>query len=541
MKLSKLLVIAVLVGTVGVFGCDDDGGTGGTGGTGGGAADPCTGGFCVDPSEAKAACERVLEFCKSDACCEAKDPTDQECNAIMPKLCMLDFGGAGGAGGAGGTGGGDNPTADEVCANCDSSDAGAIQACKTTYEACLDDPPSGGDPGEKCAVIGLGQCYLVKLVDFQNAAVVVGQADFSGTDANQGNLDPAANTLDEPYGNPAVDDGLLFVGDYGNNRVLAFDPLPTVNNADADFVLGQPDFTTTTANTTQSGMDWPQSVATVDGKMVVADYGNHRVLIYNSIPTDGAEPDVVVGQPDFDTDTPDCDANSLAFPETATVTPGGKLIVTDSDNNRVLIWNALPTANGQPADMVLGQGDFTHCAENDDDQNGAPDGDPSVPTAHTLFYPAGVWADDTRLVVADSENHRVLIWTAFPTANFQPADLVLGQDDFTTRTAATTQSGMNTPYDGVHSNGVQLVVTDWANHRTLIWNSFPTMSFQPADTVLGQSNFTNNTENDDNQDGTPDTNASARTQNNPTGALFYEDKLLVVDNDNNRLLIYQSQ
>ena len=40
---------------------------------------------------------------------------------------------------------------------------------------------------------------------------------------------------------------------------------------------------------------------------------------------------------------------------------------------------------------------------------------------------------------------------------------------------------------------------------------------------------------------TPDANASARTQNNPTGALFYEDKLLVADNDNNRLLIYQSQ
>jgi hypothetical protein len=273
--------------------------------------------------------------------------------------------------------------------------------------------------------------------------------------------------------------------------------------------------------------------------MVVTEYDNSRVLIYNSIPTDGlALPDVVVGQPDFVTSTSACAADSLSGPETVAVTPGGKLIVTDSNSNRVLIWDALPTANGQAADMVLGQGDFTHCTENDGDQNGTDDG---VPTAGTLYYPAGVWADDTRLVVADSENHRVLIWTAFPTANFQPADLVLGQDDFTTRTAATTQSGMNTPYDGVHSNGVQLVVTDFGNNRTLLWDSFPTASFQPADTVLGQDDFTNNQPNDDDQDGNSDANASVRTQNNPAGALFYEDKLLVADNDNNRLLIYQSQ
>jgi hypothetical protein len=378
--------------------------------------------------------------------------------------------------------------------------------------------------------------------------VVVGQADFLGTDANQGGS-ADANTLGALYGNPAVDDGLLFVGDYGNNRVLAFNPLPTVNNANADFVLGQLDFTMTTAATTQSGMDAPQSIATVDGKMVVIEWGNNRVLIYNSIPTDGsAEPDVVVGQPDFVTSTSTCAADSLSGPETVAVTPGGKLIVTDSSHNRVLIWDALPTTNEQPADMVLGQGDFTLCAKNDDDQDGTDDGDP---TARTFSYPAGVWADDTRLVVADQGNNRVLIWTAFPTTNFEPADLVLGQSNFTNNTQndddqngtadEPTARTMNSPYDGVHSNGVQLVVTDTGNNRTLIWNSFPTTSFQPANTVLGQSNFTNNTQNDDNQDGNSDTNASARTQHYPTGALFDEDKLLVSENRNHRLLIYQSQ
>jgi hypothetical protein len=38
---------------------------------------------------------------------------------------------------------------------------------------------------------------------------------------------------------------------------------------------------------------------------------------------------------------------------------GSKLVVSDSTNNRVLIWNSIPTANGVPADVVLGQPDFT--------------------------------------------------------------------------------------------------------------------------------------------------------------------------------------
>jgi hypothetical protein len=189
MKLSNLFMIALLAGTLGAFGCSDDnggaagtGGSGtagtggtGTGGSGGTATDPCTGGFCEDPSEAKKGCEVAIEYCKSDDCCSgaggaggdggAVDPTDAECDAIGPKICMLDFGGGGGTGGGGtggggtgGGGGGDNPTADEVCALCDSEVPGHIQDCKDTYNACLSNPPSGGDPGEKCSVIALAQC-----------------------------------------------------------------------------------------------------------------------------------------------------------------------------------------------------------------------------------------------------------------------------------------------------------------------------------------------------------------------------------------------
>lgn len=59
------------------------------------------------------------------------------------------------------------------------------------------------------------------------------------------------------------------------------------------------------------------------------------------------------------------------------------------------------------------------------------------PSSDTLLYPAGLaaWPDDTgpfALAVVDRGNHRVLVYETFPTAGGAPADLVLGQPDFTT-------------------------------------------------------------------------------------------------------------
>ena len=90
--------------------------------------------------------------------------------------------------------------------------------------------------------------------------------------------------------------------------------------------------------------------------------------------------------------------------------------------------------------------------------------------------------------------------------NFQPADIVLGQPDFTTdvinnngsnSTGSPSAKNMNMPYDGVFSNGTQLFVDDQKNQRILIWNTFPTSSFQAADVVLGQPNFSCGVANND--------------------------------------------
>ena len=43
----------------------------------------------------------------------------------------------------------------------------------------------------------------------------------------------------------------------------------------------------------------------------------------------------------------------------AVYSDGTHLFVADYDNNRVLIWNNIPTSNGQAANMVLGQPNMT--------------------------------------------------------------------------------------------------------------------------------------------------------------------------------------
>lgn len=393
------------------------------------------------------------------------------------------------------------------------------------------------------ALATLRATFMVRLAfdNFQPAEVVIGQADFSGNSVNQGGNSPAANTLGSSYGSVAVaPDGKLFIGDRFNNRVLAYNAVPKANNASGDFVLGQPDFTSNTRTVQRGSHPGPLQVSTANGRLVVTDFIGNRVVIYNSLPADGsAEPSVVVGQPDYTSFGTACTAAGMNGPTAATTTPNGKLIVADRFNHRVLIWNSMPAAVGQPADVVLGQPDLDQCV-------------PSGPTDRTLNQPAGLWSDGTRLVVNDSNNSRVLIWNQIPTSHFQPADVVLGQASFELNTAndddkngsndgRPTARTLARPFSGVASDGSQLAVADADNNRVLIWNSFPTNNFQPADVVLGQGAFDRALPNDADQDGSTDPTASARVFSDPSGLLFHQDKLFVTDGNNSRVLVFRSK
>jgi len=361
----------------------------------------------------------------------------------------------------------------------------------------------------------------ISLTTFQAAAVVIGQADFTGAAANQGGS-VGANTVARVVGAPAQ--GSLYLADQVNNRILGFGTVPTANDASADFVVGQADFSGTIGGATASRLINPVSTVTAGGKLFVADYGNSRVLIWNSLPTGDTPADVAVGAPDLTTAGTGSATQTTFSSPIGLAAAAGHLFVTDPPNSRVLIWNTIPTASGAPADVVLGQTDFTkHIV--------------LVPTASTLVTPSDVWSDGTRVVVADTGNNRVLIWNTLPTANGQAADLVVGQADFTSNTAGAGAQGLNVPY-GVHSNGLQLFVADNGNHRVLVYDPFPTADQPSADVVIGQSDFVHVTRDDDDQDSAPDVAPSARTLSSPIGVNVFGNRLFVASNQNNRVLIY---
>gem|GEM_PF-1677024 len=289
--------------------------------------------------------------------------------------------------------------------------------------------------------------------------------------------------------------------------------------------LGQPSVTSNLAH--ERGMNTPRAMIVAGGKLFVADALNHRVLVWNTVPTStDTQADYALGQPDTRTiafNSGGVSASSLASPS-GLFSDGTRLYVADTENHRVLVWNTLPTTSGQPASLVLGQPDFKTRNVNVD----------ATISGSTMLSPIGIYSVGTKLFVADSQNSRVLVWSSLPTSNGQSANFALGQPNLTTRTIdpnGANASTLFTPHS-IAGDGTKLFVTDRGHHRVLIWNDLPTTSPQPADGVLGQPNFTNVSFNS--------SSASESSMRNPEGIALSGTKLFVADSSNNRVLIWNT-
>jgi len=370
------------------------------------------------------------------------------------------------------------------------------------------------------------------------ASVVVGQTDFT---SSSGGLSASNfSSSNSPYG-VAAEGNNLIVSDRSNSRILIYNKIPSSNGASADVVLGQPNFTTGVANyggLSASSIFTPLSVELKNNKLFVFDKDNSRVLIYNSLPTtNNKAADVVVMKTSFTdaTNTTTQTTGSLGFG--AVATDGQRLFIASGADHRVLIWNSIPTSNGAPADVVLGQQSFTTKAANDSNGDGVTD----TVAANTLNGPSGVYSDGTRLFVADSSNHRVLIWTSMPSRNGQPADLVLGQQSFTIKagndsdgdgvTDTVAANTLNDP-DSVYSDGRRLFITDVLNDRVLIYNNIPSSNGARADIALGQPDLTS---------GSFPSSAQANNFLTLTRIVASNNKLFVNDKAGHRILIFNNQ
>src|SRR5690348_14839728 len=325
------------------------------------------------------------------------------------------------------------------------------------------------------------------------ASRVLGQPDFQKTDQGLTQTNLRTPTA------VATDGTVVAVADTDNNRVLIWKTIPPVNGAPADVVVGQPDFKSsgTLVPPTGKSMRGPQGVWIQDGRLYVADTQNHRVLIYNSIPTsNGASADLVLGQPNLTTFVEpdltqaksDAKANNLLNPVSVT-SDGTRLYVTDLGHNRVLIWNSIPTQNQQPADVALGQPNLTSAIPNYS-FTGAPattvggttnvekpvlctvgtgvdaNNKPTYPNlcSATMSFPRYALSDGTWLFVADGGNDRVLVYRQVPTTSGASADLVLGEPDGITDVAGEGTDQLSTPMS-LAWTGQDLFVSDTYNRR----------------------------------------------------------------------------
>ncbi len=427
--------------------------------------------------------------------------------------------------------------------------------------------------------------------NFQAARGVIGQPIFAGgvyaiSQSTVGGAQGVAATSNRVF----VADGNTLSILPQNNRVLIFDstqiPTPTADltglqppappavnircvlcNFSAINVLGEPDYVTpnpgagiapTVVPPTATNMYSPTAVAS-DGKiLVVADTNYNRVLIYNSIPTTiDASPNVVLGQASF-TATQSAnilDASSLRGPQGVWV-QNGKLFVADTGNSRVLIWNNIPTSDNQPADVVLGEPNFT--------TRFMPAANVTlVAAANTMYNPVSVTSDGTRLFVTDLGNNRVLIWNTIPTTNQAPADFEVGQPTMTA-TAPNNSTGfcasngtdtttntptypfecektLSYPQFALADNTGRLYIADGGNDRVLIYASIPTSNGAGADNVLGQPDFVSNVVTDQTYLITStvvSNNSSANTIRDPTSLAWDGTNLYVTDPYDLRVLYF---
>lgn len=291
--------------------------------------------------------------------------------------------------------------------------------------------------------------------------------------------------------------------------------------AESPFGLALP-----SAQPTAAQLYAPRGVWFNDDLLIAADSGNHRVLIWHGLPDrDGQDADVVLGQPDFTSEGPAAGgrshANGLHLP-TAVMVIDGRLLVADAWHHRVLVWDRVPTESNTPPTYAIGQPSLDAVQPN----GGAAIG------ADTLYWPYGFGVAGGRFWIADTGNRRVLGWPRVPQSG-EPASIVLGQPTFTTgdenRGGDPTASSFRWPH-AISGDDDTLYVADAGNHRIMGYSPSP-RGDAPANLLLGQSDFSRNEE-------LPHRPQGAHRFRFPYAVAHAHDTLAVADTANNRILLW---
>lgn len=189
--------------------------------------------------------------------------------------------------------------------------------------------------------------------------------------------------------------GKLYVGDVTNSRVLAFSASPFSTFQSALSVIGQSNFTSSGTGSGLTGFGANFSVTSNGSKFAILDNNADRILFYNSIPSSNGTP------ADFDWGGWGAANNKLNSP-VGIFMGSDKFFIADRSNDRILVFNNIPTSSSSLPDAVLGQSVYTSSAHNQCDC--------STAAANTLWGVHHIYWDGCRLYVTDKQNNRVLVY-----------------------------------------------------------------------------------------------------------------------------------
>jgi len=190
----------------------------------------------------------------------------------------------------------------------------------------------------------------------------------------------------------------------------------------------------------------PGGIATDGKRLLLADRNNNRILIWTALPDGNVSPDLVLGQKDFTANDPGRELDRLNWP-VAVATDGRRVVVADTYNDRILVWNSFPTENGQEADFAL---------------------------RSKIAWPWAVWTDGKKLIATNTAGACVLIWNSFPTSATDRPSIVLRGEFGTPRS--------------IGCDGTRLIIGDH-NARgkspgNFFWKVLPTRGDTPYDFFL---------------------------------------------------------
>ena len=303
----------------------------------------------------------------------------------------------------------------------------------------------------------------------ESAVQIFGQTHEDGESRNGGG-EAGPCSFSTPVGLCAYGENGLALADSWNHRVLIWHQAPQQPGQAADVVLGQADFNSAESNRgeQQAAADslfWPSAVYSDGQRLFVADTGNRRVLLWQELPTrNGQAADLVLGQADMQhrdqSAGADLDKRGMVWPHGVDIWQGD-LVVADAGANRIMLWSGVPQQSGTPCEHVLGQADEFGRLHNQGHYKAS---------RHSLAMPyaLAVWGE--YLVVADSANSRLLIWHKADLA--QGAMAVHGQQDFVSagdnRWQPVADDSLCWPY-GLHVDADDLLIADTGNNRVQVW------------------------------------------------------------------------